>query len=564
MEQVRQTVYSQIRTNAFGEASLAGMLESLDGRCPLSHEKMCLFVDSITDMLRRLNLGQGDEIAVVLPNGPSYVTALLAVTECGIAIPIPPNRLFEEFGKEMQPRAVLFSEDAPPVITILEIARACGMSLIGIKEDARTAGLFQVSMVEHPSAQKADERIGLRAKGEHDLALVLNTSGTTGQRKRVGLSHTNLIVNARNIREAMRFTTEDRYLAMLPQHYTYGLNLTLAILIARGTLIAGHQFGRNIPAFTAAVIECLPTFFASFPCELQAIVDYAKTHVETMRVLQESAIRLVSSGGTTLSRKLKKKVEEVFDCLVLENSGMTETGTLFCNRVDLQRDLSVGLPVLGIEYRIITNDDRVADVSEIGSMFVRGPNVGRYLDPSVQHERFTADGYLDTQDIASVDEVGFVHFYGRRHELIVQDGRVFVPGILDEILEAVQGVRRAISFSHGQDTEPGKLGVCIMLESDVEVTLADLKGAISDSPLASWVEMPELWILCELIPHGILSATKEAPIRQAVVATLGLSHGSRGVLILRQIQQERSYFNLESVVLDDKQTVRFVEGRVLL
>ncbi|OHB20984.1 MAG: hypothetical protein A2666_00535 [Parcubacteria group bacterium RIFCSPHIGHO2_01_FULL_47_10b] len=564
MEQVHQTVYSQIRTNAFGEASLTGMLESLDGRCPLSREKMCLFVDRVTDTLRRLNLGQGDEIAVVLPNGPSYTTALLAVIECGIAVPMPPDRLFEEFGKGIQPRAVLFSEDTPPVPDTLEIARACGMSLVGIKEDARTAGLFQVSLVEHPSAQKADERVGLRAKREHDLALILNTSGTTGQRKRVGLSHANLIANAQNIREIMGLTAEDRYLAMLPQHYTYGLNLTLAILMARGTLIAGHQFGRNIPAFTAAVIECLPTFFASFPCELQAIVDYAKTHVETMRVLQESTIRLVSSGGTTLSRKLKKKVEEVFGCLVLENSGMTETGTLFCNRVDSQRDVSVGLPVPGLEYRIIADDDRAVDASEIGSLFVRGPNVGRYLDPSVQHERLTADGYLDTQDIASVDEAGFVHFHGRRHELIVQDGRVLVPGILDEILEAVQGVRRAISFWHEQGAEHGKLAVCVVPESNVEMTLADLKQAVLDSPMVDWVEMPDLWILCEIIPHGILSATKEAPIRQAVVATLGLSPGSRGVLILRQIQQERTYFNLESVVLDDKQTVRFVEGRVLL
>ena len=563
MEQNRQTVYSHIRANAPSESS-PGMLESLDGRHPLSRDRMWQFVDHLIEIFRRLNFKQGDEIAVVLPNGPSYTTSLLAVMECGVAVPMPPDRLFEEFGKEMYPKAVLFSEDCLPVTDVLEIGRACGMSLVGIREDVRIAGLFQVSMVEHPSDQRSDERISLPGKEECDLALILNTSGTTGQRKRVGLSHINLITNAQNICEAMGLTTEDRYLAMLPQHYTYGLNHTLASLMAGSTLIAGSQFGRDIPALTATIVECLPSFFASFPCELQAIVDYAKIHAGTARILQESTIRKVSSGGMTLSRKLKKRVEEVFDCCVIEKSGMTETGTLFCNRVDSQKDLSVGLPVPGLEYRIITSDDRVAGVRELGTLFVRGPNVGRYLDTTVQLERFTDDGYRDTQDIASVDEEGFVYFHGRRHELISRNGRVIVPRILDEILEEVPGIHRVVSFWHGQDIPHGKLGVCIMLESDVEVSLVDVKKAISDSPMNDWIEMPELWILCEFIPHGLLSATKEAPIRHGVASTLGLSHGLDGVLILRQIKQERTYFNFESVVLDDNQTIRFVEGRILL
>ena len=146
MEQVRQTVYSQIRANAFSESSLAGVLEGLDGRRPLSREMMNGFVEHVAETFRRLNLGQGDEIAVVLPNGPSYTTALLAVMECGGAVPMPPDRLFEEFGKEMHPTAVLFSEDHPPVTGTLEIARACGMSLIGIKQNSQTTVYFKLAL----------------------------------------------------------------------------------------------------------------------------------------------------------------------------------------------------------------------------------------------------------------------------------------------------------------------------------------------------------------------------------------------------------------------------------
>jgi len=88
-----------------------------------------------------------------------------------------------------------------------------------------------------------------------DRYVVSHTSGTTGQRKRVGLSHNNLITNAENICKVMKFTAEDRYLSMLPQHFTYGLNLTHAILMAGGALIAGRQFDSNIPALIAAIVE---------------------------------------------------------------------------------------------------------------------------------------------------------------------------------------------------------------------------------------------------------------------------------------------------------------------
>jgi len=110
MNHTHQTVLSQIQTNLLNKSATAGSVAELDGRRPLPLEMMCEFVTHVTKILQNLSLEKSDEIAVALPNGSSYTIALLAAMECGIAVPIPPDRLFDEFGKEMRPTAILFSD----------------------------------------------------------------------------------------------------------------------------------------------------------------------------------------------------------------------------------------------------------------------------------------------------------------------------------------------------------------------------------------------------------------------------------------------------------------------
>jgi malonyl-CoA/methylmalonyl-CoA synthetase len=273
-------------------------------------------------------------------------------------------------------------------------------------------------------------------RGKDDLAAFLYTSGTTGRSKGAMLSHGNLASNAVALRDAWRFTGDDRLLHALPIFHTHGLFVATNItLTAGGSLLYLPRFDlgdmmRLLPK--ATTMMGVPTFYT----RLLSRPDFNRELVAHMR--------LFVSGSAPLSAETHKEFKERTGHAILERYGMTETNMNTSNPYDGDRiPGSVGMPLPGIEIRITDPETgAVLPQGEIGMIEIRGPNVfqGYWRMPEKTKAEFRDEGFFISGDLGYVDPRGYVYISGRGKDLIISGGFNVYPAEVEGAIEALPGV----------------------------------------------------------------------------------------------------------------------------
>ena len=273
-------------------------------------------------------------------------------------------------------------------------------------------------------------------RGKDDLAAFLYTSGTTGRSKGAMLSHGNLASNAATLRDAWRFTGEDRLLHALPIFHTHGLFVATNItLMAGGSLIFLPRFDladmmRLLPK--ATTMMGVPTFYT----RLLSRPDFNRELVAHMR--------LFVSGSAPLSAETHKEFSARTGHAILERYGMTETNMNTSNPYDGDRiPGSVGKPLPGVDLRITDPETgAVLAQGEVGMIEVRGPNVfkGYWRMPEKTKAEFRDDGFFISGDLGYIDARGYVYISGRGKDLIISGGFNVYPAEVEGAIEALPGV----------------------------------------------------------------------------------------------------------------------------
>jgi len=269
-----------------------------------------------------------------------------------------------------------------------------------------------------------------------DIASIIYTSGTTGRSKGAMLSHGNLASNAAALRDAWRFTADDRLLHALPIFHTHGLFVATNItLMAGGSLLFLPRFDladmmRLLPKATAMM--GVPTFYT----RLLSRPDFTRELVAHMR--------LFVSGSAPLSAETHKEFQERTGHAILERYGMTETSMNTSNPYDGERiPGSVGLALPGVEIRITDPETGAAlPQGEVGMIEVRGPNVfqGYWRMPEKTRAEFREDGFFVSGDLGYIDPRGYVFISGRGKDLIISGGFNVYPAEVEAAIEALPGV----------------------------------------------------------------------------------------------------------------------------
>ena len=277
-----------------------------------------------------------------------------------------------------------------------------------------------VSAPELPLAETAPEV--LDAAAPSDPALLVYTSGTTGQPKGVLLSHANLHASAEALRLAWRWSPHDRLVHALPLFHMHGLGVALY-----GTLHAGAS-AVLLPRFDAgAVIDAVEqhaaTLFFGVPTMIHRLAEHP-------RVRALAGLRLVVSGSAPLAADLHARFVRATGQHILERYGMTETAMLVSNPLEGERRAgAVGFPLPGVELRLAPGS---------GEIEVRGPNVfAGYLGrPDANAEAFTPDGWFRTGDLGALDPDGVLRIVGRAKELVISGGYNVHPREVEDALRA--------------------------------------------------------------------------------------------------------------------------------
>ena len=401
---------------------------------------------AFTALLERSGVRPGDRVGLQSENRPEWGLAYLAILEAGaIVVPLDAQLKAQEVGEIMVAsgaRWCVTSVRQLPVIRAACESREIHPGLFGLDALDGIPGWVEAQR-DFPDESPRGER-----SQPGDLAIIIFTSGTTGQAKGVMLSHQNILSNVEGVARTFEFGPGDRLLSILPLHHTFEATLGLLAPMRMGASIA-YARGLDSRQLREDMASSAVTVFAGVPLLYEKLLTAIHRGISDLPLLRRLLVRTLLRTarfarllfgvrlGRTLLRPVREKAglgrvrmfatgaaampEEVFwgyidlGIPMVEGYGLTETSPVVAaNRPRRPTPGAVGWPLVGVEIRI---DD--PDGEGNGEILVRGPNVmlGYYENPAATAE-VMRDGWFCTGDLGRLLPDGRLRITGRLKNMI--------------------------------------------------------------------------------------------------------------------------------------------------
>ncbi len=296
-------------------------------------------------------------------------------------------------------------------------------------------------------------------------AMILYTSGTTGQPKGVLLSHGNLAANTTAIVAYLGLGATDSGLTVLPFHYAYGASVLHshlaagARLVVEDNLVYPHRVLARMAAERITGFPGVPSTFAL----LLARAEGALPALPDLRYITQAGGPMPPS----LARRLRTALPGTPLWLMY---GQTEaTARLTCLPPDRLDDKpgSVGTPIAGTQLAIRRDDGSPADPGESGEIWARGPGImlGYWRDAEAT-ARVLVDGWLRTGDLGHLDAEGYLYVDARRSDIIKSGAHRISPAAIEDVIMALPGVVEVAVVPAADEMLGEVVRACIVADAD--------------------------------------------------------------------------------------------------
>ncbi len=439
-------------------------------------------------LLREHGVKAGDRVGIMLPNVPYFPVCYYGILRAG-AIVVPMNVLL----KKREVGYYLKDPEAKLLIAWGDFAEAAET---GAEEaDAQCVlvkpGEFEnVVGAAEPVTEVADTDDG-------DTAVILYTSGTTGQPKGAELSHANLSRNAEASSGLFGLGSEAVVLGALPLFHTFGQTCGMNATLGEGgtlTLIPRFEPAKALEIIQrdhVNVFQGVPTMYG------------AMLHLDNRDDYDVSSLKVCASGGSAMPVELMRGFEDAFKCKVLEGYGLSESSPVASfNHPDRERKPgSIGTPIEGVEMKVVDDDGHEVDQGEVGEIVIKGHNV---MNGYWKREDATAetivDGWLHTGDIGKVDEDGYFFIVDRKKEMIIRGGYNVYPREIEEVLYEHPDVREAAVLGIPSDEYGEEVAAAVALKEGASTSPDELRSYVKEQ-VAGYKYPRKVWLVDEL-PKG--------------------------------------------------------------
>ena len=433
---------------AVREPQRVALRKWVEGGAPVetSYGELKAASDKLAQYLQGCGLETGERVAIILPQSVETVVCHLAIYKAGL-IAVPLARLFATEALQYRlaragARAIVTNADGlAKLMTIkLQLPELAVMIVVG-EED------MHADAIRFSDALAGDSANFVAADtGPETPALIIFTSGTTGQAKGVLHAHRVLLGHVPGVQFHHEFMPQPGDVAWTPADWAWAgglLNILLPCLYLGVPVVHGGMERFN-PHKAFQLLDDMKVANAFIPPTALRLMKTVVRPSEHHRL----HLRTIGSGGESLGRDTFEWVQQNLGITVNEFYGQTECNLVLssCARLGVSRAGAIGKPVPGHEVAVIDKDGTVCAPGERGEAAVKRPDpvmfLGYFGDDAATQNKFVGE-WMTTGDQCVVDGDGYFHFIGRDDDIINSAGYRVGPGEIEDCLVSHPAVKLA-------------------------------------------------------------------------------------------------------------------------
>ena len=407
-----------------------------------------------------LKLPRGERVAIMLPNLLQYPIALFGILQAGL-VAVNTNPLYTPRELEHQ----LKDSGATTIIVLENFANTLELVLprtqikhVIVASVGEMFGFFKGTLMnfvlrkikkmvpEYRISGAIPFQTTLKEGAAHtfrpvtltreDTALLQYTGGTTGVAKGAILSHGNICANMLQAKEWIKNQLregKETVIAALPLYHIFALTVNLMIFTNAGSKIILITNPRDMKGFIGELKKERISVFIGVNTLFNGMVNQPD-----FATVDFSNLRLTLGGGMATQKAVAEKWKKITGTPIVEAYGLTEASPgVCCNPLNIEAySGGIGLPVPSTEVELRDADGKEVAVGQPGELWVRGPQVmkGYWNRPEETAKTIDTRGFLETGDIAVMDEKGWFKLVDRKKDLIVVSGFNVYPNEIEEVI----------------------------------------------------------------------------------------------------------------------------------
>ncbi|MGD9961594.1 long-chain-fatty-acid--CoA ligase [Nocardioides sp.] len=439
------------------------------GGTRLTYAQVNAAANQVANLLVERGIEPGDKVALTCPNLPYFTIIYFGILKAGATV-VPLNVLLKSreiaYHLADSDAKAYFCFQGTPELPMGEDGYAafnqtpgCETFVLITADPMAPSPIEGVETFAQATAGKAPT-FETVATDADDTAVILYTSGTTGQPKGAELRHRNMRDNAMAGKDLFGAdaANPDTYLCVLPLFHSFGQTVIQNGAFAfGGTVVMLPRFEAH--AALALMTSEKVTFFAGVPTMYWGLLGALDDTVDVAALAAN--LRVAAAGGSALPVEVHKDFKHRFGVTILEGYGLSETSPVasFSRFGEEPRVGSIGVPIPGVEMKLIESDwTEVADGPDaIGEIAIKGHNImkGYYDRPEATAEAIK-DGWFRSGDLGRRDEDGFYYIVDRSKDMIIRGGFNVYPREVEEVLMTHPDISLAAVIgvpneSHGEE-----------------------------------------------------------------------------------------------------------------
>jgi len=429
----------------------------------ISYERLGEMAGRFADALRELGVEKGDRVALISKPRAAWVTAFFAILKVGaIVLPLDPDLQTGEIERiltEAEVKGAVISGLKLDSLAEIKSRSLPELFIVSMDRSAAEDALFLDALL---LGRKPAETIPVSPE---DMAILMYTSGTTGNAKGAMLLHRNISSNALAALKVVDLSANDNFLTIVPWYHIYGLTITLITPLIAGATTTYAPVDRNL---TLVMKKAHPTIILGVPklynvlysrimdtinssAVKRAIYRAAPTLMGKLikRKLFGKGFRFFTSGGAPLPQEIAQGFRRM-GIGIMEGYGLTETSPVLTMSDKFAPDPGM-VPFPGVEVRIDNPDE-----SGVGEIVARGPNImkGYYKNPEATAEVIDPDGWFHTGDLGRMEEDRVIISGRAKNVIVLETGKNVYPEEIEWELSTIPEIEEIMVYEDVRQGAP--------------------------------------------------------------------------------------------------------------